>query len=59
MTLGEAYRQFLAHHGERLPVVQDLDDPVLLGAVYKTALLDAYAKLQRDHVPGWYGHEGS
>lgn len=59
MTLGEAYRQFLAHHGERLPVVQDVDDPVLLGAVYKTALLDAYARLQRYHVPGWHGHDGS
>jgi CIC family chloride channel protein len=52
MTLGDAYRQFLAHHGERLPVVQSLADPMLLGAVYKTALLDAYARLQPDELPG-------
>jgi CIC family chloride channel protein len=50
MSLGEAYRQFLAHHGERLPVVQSLAEPVLLGVVYKTALLEAYARLQSDQV---------
>lgn len=48
MSLQEAFQQFLAHHGERLPVVQGEDDPVLLGVVYKTALLDAYARLDRD-----------
>lgn len=48
MTLADAFEQFLAHHGERLPVVQSLADPLLLGAVYKTALLDAYARLGRD-----------
>jgi CIC family chloride channel protein len=48
MALGQAFEQFAAHHGERLPVVQSLDDPVLLGVVYKTALLDAYARLNRD-----------
>jgi CIC family chloride channel protein len=52
MTLAEAFEQFLAHHGERLPVVQDLEDPVLLGVVYKTALLDAYARLDRDPLAG-------
>jgi CIC family chloride channel protein len=52
MTLAEAFEQFLAHHGERLPVVQDLEDPVLLGVVYKTALLDAYARLDRDPLSG-------
>ncbi|GAB3415513.1 ClcB-like voltage-gated chloride channel protein [Massilia agilis] len=48
MTLADAFEQFLAHHGERLPVVQSLADPLLLGVVYKTALLDAYARLGRD-----------
>jgi chloride channel protein, CIC family len=48
MALDEAFKQFLAHHGERLPVVHSVDDPVLLGVVYKTALLDAYARLNRD-----------
>jgi CIC family chloride channel protein len=48
MALGEAFEQFLAHHGERLPVVQSLADPLLLGVVYKTALLDAYARLGSD-----------
>ena len=48
MALAEAFEQFLAHHGERLPAVQSLDDPVLLGVVYKTALLDAYVRLNRD-----------
>jgi CIC family chloride channel protein len=48
MALGEAFEQFLAHHGERLPVVQSLADPLLLGVVYKTALLDAYARLGKD-----------
>jgi CIC family chloride channel protein len=48
MALAEAFQQFLAHHGERLPVVQSLADPLLLGVVYKTALLDAYARLNRE-----------
>jgi CIC family chloride channel protein len=48
MALGQAFEQFLAHHGERLPVVQSVADPLLLGVVYKTALLDAYARLDRD-----------
>jgi CIC family chloride channel protein len=52
MTLGDAYRQFIAHCGERQPVVQSLADPVLVGAVYETALLDAYAGLQPDELPG-------
>jgi CIC family chloride channel protein len=48
MALAEAFEQFLVHHGERLPAVQSADDPLLLGVVYKTALLDAYARLNRD-----------
>lgn len=52
MSLHEAFQQFLAHHGERLPAVRDKNDPVLLGVVYKTALLDAYARLDRDPMSG-------
>jgi CIC family chloride channel protein len=48
MALEQAFEQFQAHHGERLPVVRSLDEPVLLGVVYKTALLDAYVRLNRD-----------
>jgi CIC family chloride channel protein len=48
MALAEAFEQFLVHHGERLPAVQSATDPLLLGVVYKTALLDAYARLNRD-----------
>jgi CIC family chloride channel protein len=35
----------MLHRGERLPIVQSADDPVLLGAIYKTSLLDAYYRL--------------
>ena len=52
MALEGAYRQFLAHHGERLPAVRDLADPLLLGVVYKTALLDAYARLNSSALTG-------
>jgi CIC family chloride channel protein len=55
MALADAYRQFLAHHGERLPAVQSVADPLLLGVVYKTALLDAYARLQPQAFPGMHG----
>lgn len=46
MRLKDASRQFVLHHGERLPAVQSESDPLLLGVVYKTALLEAYARLQ-------------
>jgi CIC family chloride channel protein len=45
MSLGEALERFMLHRGERLPIVQSVDDPVLLGAIYKTSLLDAYYRL--------------
>jgi CIC family chloride channel protein len=45
MSLGQALQCFMAHHGERLPVVQSVDDPILLGASYKSSLLDAYYRL--------------
>ena len=45
MSLGSALEHFMTHQGERLPVVRAADDPVLLGAVHKTSLLDAYVRL--------------
>lgn len=45
MSLGTALEHFMTHQGERLPVVRSADDPVLLGAVHKTSLLDAYVRL--------------
>jgi chloride channel protein, CIC family len=47
MSLDEALRQFMRHHGERLPVVRDPADPELLGTVHKSDLLDAYVRLNR------------
>ncbi|SFD04703.1 ClcB-like voltage-gated chloride channel protein [Collimonas sp. OK412] len=47
MSLGDALQSFLDHQGERLPVVRSHEDPELLGAVYKTSLLDAYFRLDR------------
>ncbi|TFW34563.1 ClcB-like voltage-gated chloride channel protein [Massilia horti] len=52
MALDQASNQFHQHHGERLPVVASLADPLLLGVVYKTALLDAYTRLSREEFPG-------
>jgi CIC family chloride channel protein len=45
LSLGTALEHFMTHQGERLPVVRAVDDPVLLGAVHKTSLLDAYVRL--------------
>ncbi len=45
MSLGKALELFLDHQGERLPIVRSEKDPVLLGAVYKSSLLDAYFRL--------------
>src|SRR5471032_2029828 len=45
MSLGEALQHFLAFQGERLPVIDCPNRPVLLGVVYKTSLLDAYFRL--------------
>ena len=47
MSLEQALGHFLQHQGERLPMVQSDEDPVLLGAVYKTSLLQAYVQLNR------------
>ncbi|MDF1484663.1 ClcB-like voltage-gated chloride channel protein [Ramlibacter sp. H39-3-26] len=45
MALGPALQRFLDHRGERLPVVESAAHPVLIGVVYKSALLDTYVRL--------------
>lgn len=45
MSLNEALQCFMAHQGERLPVVRSERDKTLLGVVYKSSLLDAYFKM--------------
>lgn len=47
MHLDEALRQFMRHHGERLPVIDSMTGRILVGAVHKTDLLDAYVRLNR------------
>ncbi|SAL82270.1 voltage-gated ClC-type chloride channel ClcB [Caballeronia terrestris] len=47
MALGEALQHFLAFQGERLPVIENNAQPLLLGVVYKTSLLNAYFRLNR------------
>jgi len=43
--LGEALQRFLEHRGERLPVIESLANPVLLGVAAKSALLATYVRL--------------
>lgn len=45
MSLGEALQRFLEHRGERLPVIESLEQPTLLGMVSKTDLLATYVRL--------------
>ena len=45
MAFDDGWQCFMVHQGERLPVVQSREHPILLGAVYKSSLLDAYFKL--------------
>jgi CIC family chloride channel protein len=47
MSLDAALQHFLLHQGERLPIVQSIEDPLLLGVICKSALLDAYSRLHR------------
>jgi CIC family chloride channel protein len=47
MSLAEGLQRFLDHQGERLPAIQSVEQPLLLGAVYKSSLLDAYFRLDR------------
>ncbi|QRX83098.1 ClcB-like voltage-gated chloride channel protein [Glaciimonas sp. PAMC28666] len=53
MSLGNALQLFLDHQGERLPIVRSRAEPVLLGAIFKSALLEAYFRL--DNVKGYAG----
>ncbi len=45
MDLGEALQRFMEHRGERLPVIESSDNPLLLGMVAKSALLATYVRL--------------
>jgi CIC family chloride channel protein len=45
MPLGVALQHFLAHQGERLPVIESVARPKLTGVVYKSSLLDAYFRM--------------
>jgi CIC family chloride channel protein len=45
MQLGQALQRFMEHHGERLPVIRSVPDPVLLGAADKSTLLATYVRL--------------
>jgi len=47
MGLDEAQDQFVKFQGERLPVVSRGDEPVLLGVVYKSSLLEKYSALKK------------
>ena len=47
MGLDEAQDQFVKFQGERLPVVSRGDEPVVLGVVYKSSLLEQYSALKR------------
>jgi len=51
MSLSEAFQYFQIHQGERLPVIQSMENKIFLGAVFKTALLDAFFRLsQMDNI---------
>ncbi|MFM0287097.1 ClcB-like voltage-gated chloride channel protein [Paraburkholderia megapolitana] len=45
MPLGVALQHFMAFQGERLPVIESAQHPLLAGVVYKTSLLDAYFRM--------------
>jgi CIC family chloride channel protein len=45
MPLADALQCFMTHNGERLPAIRSDRDRTLLGAVFKTSLLDAYFKM--------------
>ena len=47
MGLGPALERFMAHRGERLPVIESTARPVLLGVVAKSALLETYVRLSQ------------
>ncbi|WP_296654448.1 ClcB-like voltage-gated chloride channel protein [Paraburkholderia sp.] len=45
MSLAAGLQHFMAFRGERLPVIESVQQPTLSGVVYKTSLLDAYQRL--------------
>lgn len=45
MGLDSAFLRFMEHQGERLPVIQSIALPSLMGVVKKSALLETYARL--------------
>src|SRR3569833_562460 len=47
MSLGDGLQHFLQHLGERLPLIQSREDPLLLGAVHKSSVLDACFRMSR------------
>lgn len=47
MSLEESMTKFMLHQGERLPIIESLDHPVLTGVVFKTSVLDAYTRLSQ------------
>lgn len=47
MSLDQAQDYFVQFRGERLPVVTNEEHPVLLGVVYKSAVLEKYSALKR------------
>src|SRR3569623_1935847 len=47
MSLGDGLQHFLQHLGERLPLIQSHEDPLLLGAVHKSSVLDACFRMSR------------
>src|SRR5690606_21921271 len=54
MTLGEGLELFLTFMGERLPVLLSKDEPILLGVVRKSAILEQLEEqraLQERHQP--------
>jgi CIC family chloride channel protein len=48
MSLSTGMQNFMTHQGERLPAVRSGTDPTLVGVVYKTSLLEAYFRLDKD-----------
>ena len=44
-NLGHALQRFLEHPGERLPVIESVAHPLLIGAVAKSRLLATYVRL--------------
>jgi chloride channel protein, CIC family len=45
MSLAAGLQHFMAFRGERLPVIESRQRPLLAGVVYKTSLLDAYQRM--------------